>query len=355
VDFLADYGAFLLKTITLVGALLVVAGAIANLGSRHKSRNEGELTLRSLNDELEEYKDAIEDVLYDEDQLKAIHKARNKLEKAQAKADKKRLKESTEEPAEESRKRVYVLDFNGDVQASDVDFLRHEITAVLTQVRPEDEVVLRLESPGGMVHTYGLAASQLKRIRDRNIRLTICVDEVAASGGYMMACLADHIVAAPFALVGSIGVMAQLPNFSKILKKYDVDYELYTAGEYKRTVTMFGENTPKAREKFQSDLEETHVLFKQHIQRFRPTLDLERVANGDVWYGQQALDMNLIDALGTSDDYLVAACDNSDVFVVRYEYKKTLQEKIGLSLQAGFEKAVTRVLTALQKQYVSKG
>lgn len=353
-DFIADYGAFLLKTVTIVGALLILVGVIANMSSRHKSRQDGELTLRSFNDELEDYKDAIEVSIYDEEQLKALHKEREKEEKAKAKADKKRNKEVQEEPEEESRKRVYVLDFNGDVQASDVDFLRHEITAVLTQARPEDEVVLRLESPGGMVHTYGLAASQLKRIRDRGIHLTICVDEVAASGGYMMACLADRIIAAPFALVGSIGVMAQLPNFSKVLKKYDVDYELYTAGEYKRTVTMFGENTPKAREKFQSDLDQTHVLFKEHIRRFRPVLDVDAVANGEVWYGQQALDLKLIDDLGTSDDYLVAACDNSDVFVVRYEYKKSLQEKFGLALQAGFESAVTKVLTTLQKQMVSK-
>ena len=353
-DFIADYGAFLLKTVTIVGALLILVGVIANMSSRHKSRQDGELTLRSFNDELEDYKDAIEVSIYDEEQLKALHKEREKEEKAKAKADKKRNKEVQEEPEEESRKRVYVLDFNGDVQASDVDFLRHEITAVLTQARPEDEVVLRLESPGGMVHTYGLAASQLKRIRDRGIHLTICVDEVAASGGYMMACLADRIIAAPFALVGSIGVMAQLPNFSKVLKKYDVDYELYTAGEYKRTVTMFGENTPKAREKFQSDLDQTHVLFKDHIRRFRPALDVDAVANGEVWYGQQALDLKLIDDLGTSDDYLVAACDSSDVFVVRYEYKKSLQEKFGLALQAGFESALTKVLTAVQKQAVSK-
>lgn len=352
-DFLADYGTFLLKTITIVGALVVLIGVIANIGSRHKSRHDGELSIRSLNDELEDYKDAIEEAVYDEDQLKAMAKERAREEKAEAKAEKKRRKD-TEAEEEESRRRVYVLDFNGDVQASEVDFLRHEISAVLTMVREQDEVVVRLESPGGMVHTYGLAASQLKRIRDRGIHLTICVDEVAASGGYMMACLANRIVAAPFALVGSIGVMAQLPNFSKVLKKYDVDYELYTAGEYKRTVTMFGHNTPKAREKFQADLEVTHELFKQHIDRFRPGMALAEIANGEVWYGQQALDLKLVDDIGTSDDYLMAACDNADVFAVRYEYKKTLQERFGLAIQAGFEKAVTRVLTAIQTQTVSK-
>ncbi|MGB1093017.1 MAG: protease SohB, partial [Oceanobacter sp.] len=256
--------------------------------------------------------------------------------------------------AEPERKRVFVLDFNGDIRASEVDLLRHEITAILTLARPEDEVVLRLESGGGMVHTYGLAASQLQRVRDKKVELTICVDEVAASGGYMMACIANRIVAAPFALVGSIGVMAQLPNFSKILKKNDVDYELFTAGEYKRTVTMFGHNSVKAREKFQSDLEETHVLFKDHIHQFRPAISLEEVANGDVWYGQQALALNLVDEVGTSDDYLVKACESADVFSIRYEYKKSIQEKLGLAAQGAVTSLFSQGLTALQKRMVSK-
>ena len=108
---------------------------------------------------------------------------------------------------------------------------------------------------------YGLAASQMQRIRDKKLKLTVCVDKVAASGGYMMAVVADKIIAAPFAVLGSIGVLAQVPNFHRLLKKHDVDFEMLTAGKYKRTLTMFGENTDKGREKFQEDIEDTHVLF----------------------------------------------------------------------------------------------
>ncbi|MFL0806586.1 MAG: protease SohB [Oceanobacter sp.] len=351
-EFLVDYGAFLLKTATIVVAILLIVAGIASVSARQKARSEGDLSIRKLNEELEDYGHALEEAILDKHELKALHKAREKEAKAENKAAKK--KASGDEAEQDVRKRVYVIDFDGDIRASDVDFLRQEVSAILTKATKDDEVVVCLESGGGMVHSYGLAASQLHRIREQEIPLTICVDKVAASGGYMMACLANHLVAAPFALVGSIGVMAQVPNFSKILKKHDVDYELFTAGEFKRTVTMFGHNTPKAREKFQSDLEETHDLFKQHIQQYRTQLDVNKVANGDVWYGQQALEMGLIDQVGTSDDYLVKACENADVFAVRYELRKTLQEKLGLSAQLATENALYRVLTSIQNKLISK-
>ena len=354
-EFVADYGAFLLKTATIVAAVLLIIAGIANASARQKARSEGDLSIRKLNDELEDYRNSMEDALLDKHELKALVKSREKTAKEEDKAAKKKASaDASTSGKEAARKRVFVVDFDGDIRASDVEFLRHEISAILTKATTDDEVVIRLESGGGMVHSYGLAASQLHRIRDKNIPLTVCVDKVAASGGYMMACLGNHVVAAPFALIGSIGVMAQVPNFSKILKKNDVDYELFTAGEFKRTVTMFGHNTPKAREKFQSDLEETHELFKGHIARYRGELDVDKVANGDVWYGQQAIDLGLIDAVSTSDEYLANACEHADVFTVRYELRKTLQEKLGLSAQVAAENAFHRVLTSIQNKLVSK-
>lgn len=351
-EFIADYGSFLLKTVTLVIAVLILFGGLIALGSRNKSNGrEGDLKIRKLNEELEDHKDQIDEAVLSDAVLKQRDKDRKKEEKAKAKAEK---KAASGDKADDT-KRVFVLDFDGDIKASDVELMRHEVTAILTQASKGDEVVVRLESGGGMVHSYGLASSQLKRIRDKGIQLTVCVDRVAASGGYMMACLADRIVAAPFAIVGSIGVVAQLPNFNKLLKKNDIDFELFTAGEYKRTVTMFGENTDKAREKFQADLEDTHGLFKQHVKQFRPRVDIEAVATGDIWYGQQALDHKLIDEVGTSDEYLVAACERAEVYTVRYEYRRSLQERIGLAAEAAFERAATKVLTAVNKQMQSKG
>lgn len=235
-----------------------------------------------------------------------------------------------------------MLDFDGDVKASEVEPLRQEISAVLLLAEAEDEIVIRLESPGGMVHEYGLASSQIERIKRKQIPLTICVDRVAASGGYMMACLADKLLAAPFAIVGSIGVIAQLPNFHRLLKKNDIDYEVLTAGEYKRTLTVFGENTEKGREKFVQELEETHDLFKGFVQEYRPQVDINSVATGEIWFGKQALENKLIDELSTSDQYLMDAADQADIFIVRYEEKKSLQDKISdLAVDSG-DRVLTR-------------
>jgi serine protease SohB len=368
-EFLAEYGIFLLKALTIVLSIILVVAGVAAASGKQKSSHEGHISINKVNDDLEDYKEILEESLYDKDELKELEKARAKEEKAKekaekdkAKADKKAGKTSgvavNKEESEQLdviKKRVFVLDFDGDIKASAADLMREEITAILTMARKEDEVVIRLESGGGMVHSYGLASSQLQRIKDKGIPLTVCIDKVAASGGYMMACIADKIVSAPFAIVGSIGVVAQLPNFSRLLKKHDIDFEMFTAGEYKRTVTMFGHNSAKAKDKFREDLEETHVLFKNHVSRFRPGLNIEEVATGDVWYGQDALENKLIDQLGTSDDYLVNACNDADVFEVSYEFKKSLQEKLGFAVQVGIEKAATRFLTVMNAQTHTKG
>jgi serine protease SohB len=364
-EFLAEYGIFLLKALTIVVSIILAVAGIAAVSGKQKASHDGHISINKINDDLDDYKEILEESLYDKNELKVLEKSRakkdkekSKAEKAKAKTEKKAGKSIIKEQADDVeviKKRVFVLDFDGDIKASAADLMREEITAVLTMARKEDEVVVRLESGGGMVHSYGLASSQLQRIKDKGIPLTVCIDKVAASGGYMMACIADKIVSAPFAIVGSIGVVAQIPNFSRLLKKHDVDFEMFTAGEYKRTVTMFGHNSAKAKDKFREDLEETHVLFKNHVSHFRPSLNIAEVATGDVWYGQDALANKLIDQLGTSDDYLVNACNDADVFEVSYEFKKSLQEKLGFAVQMGIEKAATRFLTIMQAQTHTKG
>lgn len=297
-----------------------------------KEGKQGEIEVTYFNEELDDMKVALEESILDKDELKALIKE----EKRQAKEDKRRAKAEKKKnkgkppvvAAKDRKKRVFVLDFDGDIKASEVEPLREEITAVLLLAEKDDEVVIRLESPGGMVHEYGLASSQIERIKRHDIPLTICVDRVAASGGYMMACLADKLLAAPFAILGSIGVIAQLPNFHRLLQKNNIDYEVLTAGEYKRTLTMFGENTDKGRAKFTEELEETHVLFKNFVHEYRPQVDIDQVATGEIWFGKQAKEVNLIDDLMTSDEYLIELSENADVFVVRYEFKKSLQEKL---------------------------
>lgn len=349
-EFLTEYGLFLAKIITFVVAAVVVISVVVSAAQKDRGDQdgEGELKIRKLNEKYRKLREAIEARLMSDPQRKVFEKARKKKEKLEKKASKKKKEESDEDS---SRGRVFVLDFDGDIKASDTDPLRRAITAVLSVADPErDEVVIRLESGGGLVHSYGLAAAQLDRIRSKGVRLTACVDKVAASGGYMMACVADRIVASPFAILGSIGVVAQLPNFHRFLKKNDVDFEVLTAGEHKRTLTIFGENTDKGRQKFLEDLEDTHGLFKEYVSERRPDLDIAAVANGDIWFGKRALEVKLIDEIKTSDEYLIEACDRADVVSVSYQRKRSLPEKLGLATSAALEHTVWKVLGVFRNQ-----
>lgn len=392
-EFLMEYGMFFAKAITIVVAIIVVIGAIANLSNKNRKASDGHIEITNLTEEIDEVKDGMLEELLSEDEYKALQKQKKKDQKAEQKelkkklkADKSHSKDSNEKHADDSNKetsteeetspkeekaevnkeqdaadsvksqesvksdedtegksRLFVIDFDGDVEASAVSDLREEITAIISAANSNDRVLVKLESPGGMVHSYGLAASQLARIKAANLKLVVAVDQVAASGGYMMACVADEILAAPFAVVGSIGVVAEIPNFHRLLRHNKVDYEQHTAGEYKRTLTMFAENTDSARTKFKQELEETHDLFKQFITENRPSLDIDKVATGEHWYGTQALELGLIDKIQTSDDYIVNAAGDGDVFEITYQVKKPLSERLSFSVQSSIEKAFSSV------------
>ncbi|EMD1212259.1 protease SohB [Vibrio alginolyticus] len=328
-EFLLDYGLFLAKIITVVAAIIVLL-IIAKSAGGKSGAAKGELEITNLSEQHKQSVEQLEHYLHDDAFIKARDKAVKKEEKEKNKSREKEIKQASKDGSLDSKREphLFVLDFNGSIDAKEVASLREEITAILAVAREGDEVLLRLESGGGMVHGYGLASSQLDRIKAAGLPLTISVDKVAASGGYMMACVADKIVSAPFAIVGSIGVIAQIPNFNKLLKKHDIEYEQLTAGEYKRTLTMFGENTDKARDKFKQELEETHVLFKDFIRERRPSLDLDKVATGEHWFGTQAKDLGLVDDISTSDDIVVAACKDKTVLSVHYVQKKKLADKL---------------------------
>ncbi|GGM91842.1 MULTISPECIES: protease SohB [Shewanella] len=333
-EFLYEYGMFLAKAVTIVVAIVAVIIVVLASTVKHKS-DKGELRITNLSEELEELKHSLKEELLTKKQFKAYEK--------QLKADEK----AKENAAEKDHKgKVFVIDFKGSIDAAEVASLREEISAILTIAEKGDEVIVNVESGGGMVHGYGLASSQLDRLRQAEIPLTICVDKVAASGGYMMACVANKIYAAPFAIVGSIGVVAQLPNFNRLLKKHEIDYEQHTAGDFKRTLTVFGENTDEGRQKFQQELEETHELFKAFVTKYRPQLDLAKVATGEHWYGQQAIELGLIDAISTSDDVLMQLAGERTVYKLRYQVRKKLADKIAhgasLSVNAIFNRLVEK-------------
>jgi serine protease SohB len=221
-----------------------------------------------------------------------------------------------------TKNRTFILNFRGDIMAKAVEQLKEEITVILGIVQPNDEVVLNLESAGGAVHSYGLAAAQLDRLKKSKVKLTVCVDRIAASGGYMLACIADEIVAAPFAILGSIGVVAEIPNFTGLLDKIGVKFYEMTAGEHKRTVTPFVKPTPEGTKKQQEDLTRTHELFKKHVLKYRTGLNIEKVATGETWYGSEAIENGLADTLGTSDDVIQDRLKNSNVFQLEYQKPK---------------------------------
>ena len=292
----------------------------------HSDKTPIELKLIHLNQKQQKRREQLLAAKNDKNGLK-------QLKKSLAKQAKKALKDNLK-GKNKGKKSVYVIDFDGDIKASAVKHLREEISTILSCAEQGDEVVVRLESPGGLVNGYGLAAAQLVRIKDANLHLTICVDKVAASGGYMMACVADKIYAAPFAVIGSIGVVAQLPNFNKVLKNHDIEYEMFTAGDYKRTVTIFGENDDKGRAKFQQEIEQTHQLFKHFVTTYRPKLDLDAVATGEHWYGEDALNLGLVDELKTSDAYLLEKMQTQEVYVLHSQTKPTLAQKLGFAAMA---------------------
>ncbi len=344
------------KAVTIVIAIAVIAAIIFASSHRGRSSEKGFVEVTHLNEKYKDMEETLKEAIIDPEVLKQLQKDEKKKLKEKAKEDKKQAKVlakkstdvETPSPDAGHKPRVFVLNFDGDIKASATESLREEISAVLLLATERDEVVVRLESGGGMVHSYGLAASQLARITQKSIPLTVCVDMVAASGGYMMACVANKILAAPFAVIGSIGVVAQLPNFHRLLKKHDIDIELLTAGEHKRTLTMFGQNTDKDREKFVEDLEDTHDLFKDFVSEHRPQVAISEVANGDVWYGKRAVDNNLIDALQTSDEYLMSKLSDNDIFEIEFTHKKTLPEKLGIAAQVTIDRVLLSWLSRLQ-------
>jgi serine protease SohB len=333
-EIVLQYGLFVAKTVTIVAAVGVLVVLTASLSRR--ARQPDRLQVTRLNDRYRSLQQVLEASILPRKSFKAGEKARRKERKA--------LSKRSAEEAGRSR-RVFVINFRGDIRASAVAALREEVTAFLTVARPEDEVVLRLENAGGLVHDHGLAASQLQRIRSRGIRLTVAVDKIAASGGYMMACVGDRIIAAPFAVLGSIGVLLQLPNFHRLLESHGIDFELLKGGEYKRKLTVFGENSDADRDRMQREIDDTHQLFKDFVVEHRPQLDMASIATGEHWYGRRALEVALCDELRTSDDYLLAASQEAELYELVYTARKPLTQKLAASLGSLADSLLGRRLT----------
>jgi len=338
-EWIVEQGTFFFQAVIVIG----LVGLAVILVKRAKEPGDQALTLKitELNDQRRYRRRRLE-------LSAAAPSARKKMIKAFRRDDKSQKKSPADNPSKDTPQRVWVLDFHGDIKASATGHLSEEVSALIDVADQQDEVVVRLESAGGLVHAYGLAAAQLDRLREAGLKTTVCIDKIAASGGYLMACTAEHVKAAPFAVIGSIGVVAQIPNIHRLLKRHDIDVELLTAGKYKRTLTMLGENTQEGREKFIDDLENTHRLFKGYVSERRPAMDIESLATGEIWYGNDAMQKNLIDSVQTSEAYLTQRMATSRVLQVRLEAPQTMSRKLGLAVEAGVERAVLKTVETLQ-------
>ena len=337
-DFLIEYGMFLAKALTIIISIGAVLSMIVSASQRtNRGEDNGEIEILPLNIDFEKTKNKL--------RIATVEESEKKIERKKIKKEFKNKNAFNPK----SKRRVYVVNFEGNIAASAVDNLREEITAILSVANRKDEIVVKLESSGGMVHSYGLASSQLDRIKKAKLKLTICVDKVAASGGYMMACVGDKIIAAPFAIVGSIGVVAQMPNFNKLLKKHDIDFELLTAGEHKRTLTLFGKNTDKGREKFIEELNETHELFKEYVSKRRPNVDINKIASGEIWFGSRAKELSLVDEISTSDEYICSCFNSAKVFEIKFVRKQKLLQRVGGSVEA----SITRIAEKLWSRFTN--
>ncbi|MFS1538682.1 MAG: protease SohB [Candidatus Phlomobacter fragariae] len=337
-EFLSSYGLFVAKIATVVVAIVLILLVVFSCGQR-KQNKKGDLKLIDLSKAYRERQREMQQVKMSDAEYKVwlkTYKKQRKIEEKKQKSDAKVGQTNLKKTC------LFVINFKGSMNAHEVNALREEITAILSIADNKDEVLLRLESPGGVVHGYGLAASQLNRLREKGLKLIVSVDKVAASGGYMMACVADRIVAAPFAIIGSIGVVAQVPNFHRLLKKKDIDVELHTAGEYKRTLTLLGENTEQGRKKFVQDLNETHQLFKDFVHHKRPSLDINAVATGEHWYGVQAKEKGLIDEIGVSDDIIITQIDAREIIEVVYTPSKCFVDRLMGSMLKNADKLLIR-------------
>ena len=335
IDLLVAYGFFLLKIITVLLVILIPILMISSSTKHRKETDKGRIIVKNLSDKLEEIGVTLKSAEMDPKAYKSFLKERNKKKKKEIKGKSKEI--------------VYVLDFKGDIQASAVGKLKQEINAIIASQVKCKEVVVKVESGGGSAYAYGLCAAELKRLVDNKIKLTVCIDKIAASGGYLMSCVATKIVAAPWAIVGSIGVIAQLPNFHRLLKKLDIDIEMHTAGKFKRTLTTLGKNTQQGREKFISELEDLHVVFKDFVKENRSKIQVAKVSTGEVWQGDKAKKLGLIDEIGTSDDYLLKLASKFKLLEIQYFEKKPFTARLGTAAEVIVERGIYKILDIFNK------
>ena len=231
---------------------------------------------------------------------------------------------------------LYYLEFEGDIQASEAAKLKQEILVCLQVAKPTDVFLILVESSGGSVSNYGDLYSVMEMIKKRGHTLWVAIDRVAASGGYLISLPADKIFATPFALIGSIGVLSEVPNFGGLLDKYGVKMEEYTAGERKMNISMFRENGEEQKEHHRKKLGKIHELFKAQLVKYRGGLiekkgvDIGELMEGDFWMGENAFELGLVDELKSSVEILLDEKDHFNILKVNYHNEPKMAGIMGM-------------------------
>lgn len=235
------------------------------------------------------------------------------------------------------RKTAVLLSFNGDINATEVIEFGRAVSMIVQMKDLVSEVYIIINSGGGVVNGYGLLASEIERLHYSEIETYALIDQVAASGGYMAACVANHVVAAPFAYIGSIGVVSEMPNFNQILSDNGINIEQHTAGKSKRTVTPLGKITDEDRNEFKKKLERIHRSFINHVSHYRNINDADENKNsiifsGDYWIAEETveLELGLVDEISTSQEFLLDKMKEYNIIEITFQENKTKKSKLSL-------------------------
>lgn len=257
--------------------------------------------------------------------------------------------EKTGEPG-----KVAVLKFKGDIRASARFAFAKLVDEVVLNAREFKEVVVVVESPGGGVSEYGMLFAELERMRkcEENFQLTVVVDTVAASGGYLMSLPAHKILAAPFAMVGSIGVVSFIPNIRELLEANKIKPRTFTAGDFKRTVTLTDEGDEKSAEQYKQQLALIHEQFKQALKKYRPQVELEKVATGEAWLASTTVEkeLQLVDGLNTSHALLLEMNQSFDLV----EYSSKAERKTFLKRILGCDDENQSIVDQIVTKFVDE-
>ncbi len=244
--------------------------------------------------------------------------------------------------------RLAVLRFQGlrDLNASGDQRLSEAIDEVLVNRDHFEEAVVIIDSPGGTTHGYGHAYALLERLSASGLKVTACIDRIGASGGYLMALPADRILAGPFAIVGSVGVVAGIPNVKRLLEEKGVSYRLFVAGDKKRVVHFADDDGPEVREYMDEKLAGIHTQFLQAVEKHRgDRVKLDEVRSGDHWSAEESVEkgLGLVDELQTSAEYLLER--NREVALVMIERRVDITERFAGYLAARLSARVASLFT----------